>query len=363
MADINDLARQVIRNSKDIIVDALGDLPSVEVPATVVQTSEDGVALVDFGGETTSDDDSQFVEVVTGDHLEEGDEVFVSVKGNNPVGVTNPGWGDKVNAAAQQAATLANEAKELAEAIGQYAWNDSSGTHVSTEEAVSEGTRNILLNSYGILLRAASYYLAALTQSGIAFYDGTGNNAANVVASFGSTGAQVGPDGQTHLLIDIDSIDVVDDQGHTLMTMGYDSDLSLPLIEAGDGLTLRFPTDGSTGKRYAYVNLWEKDNGQLVEMYSADVLNGTASASVQSYPSASLARTHVTHGSKTAFLDVGATSSENYIDLITNNLRLAGTNAYLCFVTSAIASFTPPSRVSECLVLDTTDYSLYWYTA
>lgn len=97
-----------------------------------------------------------------------------------------------LKATAERSNQVAAAALEIASAIGQFAWNDNAGTHVSTEEAVAEGTRNILLNSYGILLRAAANYLAALTQSGIAFYDGTGNLADNIVASFGSSGAQIG---------------------------------------------------------------------------------------------------------------------------------------------------------------------------
>lgn len=42
-------------------------------------------------------------------------------------------------------------------------------------------------------------------------------------------------------------------------------------------------------------------------------------------------------------------------------VKAGGTRCYPCFVTSAIASYTPP--VSPCLVLDTSDYGLYWYTS
>ena len=42
-------------------------------------------------------------------------------------------------------------------------------------------------------------------------------------------------------------------------------------------------------------------------------------------------------------------------------LKAGGTRCYPCFVTSAIATYIPP--VSPCLVLDTSDYGLYWYTS
>lgn len=169
--------------------------------------------------EGTITPDMQFVAVPCSSEVMEGDTVIVTVQANKFVDATVIGSGDRigervatVNAAAAAAATLAQEAKDIADAIGQYAWNDTSGTHVSTEEGVAEGTRNILLNSYGILLRAAANYLAALSQSGIAFYDGQGNAAENILASFGVSGAQVGRLTEPHIILDNDSFNTFDDQ-------------------------------------------------------------------------------------------------------------------------------------------------------
>lgn len=44
-------------------------------------------------------------------------------------------------------------------------------------------------------------------------------------------------------------------------------------------------------------------------------------------------------------------------------LNIGGTSAYLLFKTTAIASFAPPTGVGACMVLDTSDNGLYWYTA
>ena len=38
-----------------------------------------------------------------------------------------------------------------------------------------------------------------------------------------------------------------------------------------------------------------------------------------------------------------------------------GYPSFPCHVTSAIATFTPPSGVAGCMVLDTTDYGMYWH--
>lgn len=199
------LARSLFPKAADVVASAFGGaLPSLQVPATAVTSSEDGSFLAVVEADFIADEDAiededidvpdgySLIEVPSSANVNAGDSVLLTLQGNKALDAGSAGWGDRVNAAAAAAATLAQEAKDIADAIGQYAWNDTSGTHVSTEEGVAEGTRNILLNSYGILLRAAANYLAALSQSGIAFYDGQGNDAANIVASFGVSGAQIG---------------------------------------------------------------------------------------------------------------------------------------------------------------------------
>jgi len=44
-------------------------------------------------------------------------------------------------------------------------------------------------------------------------------------------------------------------------------------------------------------------------------------------------------------------------------LKVNGTTAYLLFKTTAISNFSPPTGISECMVLDTSDNGLYWYTS
>lgn len=60
---------------------------------------------------------------------------------------------------------------------------------------------NLLMNSLGILLRTGLNNLVSITRSAIAFFDGEGNQAGNVVASFGSNGAQIGKSGAPHINI------------------------------------------------------------------------------------------------------------------------------------------------------------------
>ena len=216
--DLNELAAMLYPKAEDVVRDGFGgSLPSREVFGTAAADSDGGTVLVELDGDVEVDEgaeggDAVFVEVPCSAAVRAGDRVSVTVQDGSMIDVGSPGWGDRVNAAAAAAATLAQEAKDIADAIGQFAWNDTSGTHVSTEEGVAEGTRNILLNSYGILLRAAANYLAALSQSGIAFYDGQGNAADNILASFGVSGAQVGRLTEPHIIIGNDGFSTYDDQ-------------------------------------------------------------------------------------------------------------------------------------------------------
>lgn len=125
-----------------------------------------------------------------------------------------------VSAQSAEARRLAAEAQAVAEATNQHFWHrstdpdqDGAGTGAFVTDEDREGfldaiahdvqptesrpLHNLIMNSQGILLRAAKRIRAAFTPSGVAFYDGQGNDAANVVARFGSDGAQVGKDGNS----------------------------------------------------------------------------------------------------------------------------------------------------------------------
>lgn len=121
--------------------------------------------------------------------------------------------------------TIALEAVAAAAADSQHFWtratkptpDDGAGTgaFVTDEEqdtflqamaqdvqpTTARPLHNLLMNAEGILLRAAKRIRAAFTPSGVAFYDGQGNAASNIVARFGSDGAQVGKDGARHLTL------------------------------------------------------------------------------------------------------------------------------------------------------------------
>ena len=129
----------------------------------------------------------------------------------------------------------ADEAQKVAEATNQHFWSDTSGAHItdvtqdewaaavdddfSDYDPDTKPYHNQLLNSLGILLRTALNNLVSITRSAIAFYDGVGNAASNIVARFGSDGAQIGKSTGQHVAIDQDSLDIMNGEA-TLATFG-----------------------------------------------------------------------------------------------------------------------------------------------
>lgn len=103
---------------------------------------------------------------------------------------------------AERAQQAAAEALEAATATGQYFWHDTNGAHVSTDAGDAEGASNSLWNSLGLLIRKAANNLVSITQGAIAFYDGSGNASSNIVAQFGSSGAQIGKTGAANIALD-----------------------------------------------------------------------------------------------------------------------------------------------------------------
>lgn len=153
------------------------------VTATATSDSADGAVTVEF-------DDGTTAEVPVTGAVKLGDEVIVNVQNGTPVAAGSAGWGDRVQA-------VADEAQAVAEATNQHFWDDSNGAHV-TEVEQDEWTdptspsyhtgRDITLNSNGILLRKDYVNLAAFTPSAVSFYDGSGD----MTASFGTSGAVIG---------------------------------------------------------------------------------------------------------------------------------------------------------------------------
>lgn len=109
---------------------------------------------------------------------------------------------------AESANIAAEEAQAVAEATGQHFWNDDNGAHVTevTQDEWNDSSSenyhngfNSLFGSLGLLLRKALNNIAAFTHSSVSFYDGEGNETANIVAQFGKDGQVIGKQSESHI--------------------------------------------------------------------------------------------------------------------------------------------------------------------
>lgn len=247
--------RSESETGSNLEVQALG-IPQ-KVSGTVETDSEGGYAMVSLGGSSVTEDDGQAIEMPTDISLKAGDEVAVEIVDGKPRVVGRIGWGDELQG-------VADEALAVAQATGQYFWHDDSGAHVSTEALEPEGASNSLWNSLGLLIRKAANNLVSITQSAIAFYDGLGNSASNIVASFGSSGFQVGRTGESHLVGDYHSMQLVDREGSSYFDVADLRD------ESGNAtITDSFAGDGTTSTFYlgitaASTSYTVKRNGTTV---------------------------------------------------------------------------------------------------
>ena len=130
--------------------------------------------------------------------------------------------------------TIALEAVAAAAADSQHFWtrstaptpDDGAGTGAFVTDEEQDGflqamaqdvqpttarpLHNLLMNAEGILLRAAKRIRAAFTPSGVAFYDGEGNQASNIVARFGASSAQIGKSSGGHTVVSSGGMEVFD---------------------------------------------------------------------------------------------------------------------------------------------------------
>lgn len=252
-----------VQDAPDMVPDFVEEPDDIDVLPTEDEEEETPVDDEPDGGEQPEEEDVlvNTVQVPVIGAVQEGELVPVIRMGDTPIAIGAAGWGDRMQSEVDLASQAAEEAKEVAEATGQHFWEDENGAHVTeitkedwqTEEAkpnpfadVSDQKpyHNLLMNSLGILLRTALKNLVSITRSAIAFFDGQGNEASNVVASFGKDGFQVGVTGESHMVGDYHSLQLIDKANAAYLhvsdlrdTTGY------ALISErfyGDGSTLSF---------------------------------------------------------------------------------------------------------------------------
>lgn len=190
-------------------------LPTTRRRATVQSVDKDGTIWVQLPGSSNVTPIAS-----TGANVAPGDTVLTELRGtslhitenNTDPAVGTRQAGDIARQAAKPAVDAAKSAREIAaeaeavaNATNQHFWDDDNGAHV-TDVTQDEWTdaeaddfsdlsdtkpyHNLLMNSLGILLRRALNNLVSISKSAIAFYDGLGNAASNIVARFGASGTE-----------------------------------------------------------------------------------------------------------------------------------------------------------------------------
>ena len=249
-----------------------GGEAQAQVSARYVRTDSDGTAWVRLEG---ADKDTPLTSAMSVT-AREGDLIDVRLGGYEAVGGgnrTDPSAGvarvalvenlarDTAEESARTALAVvsaqqtADEANKVAQATNQHFFADTNGAHITDvtqdewNDAVADEFsdydpdtkpyHNQLLNSLGILLRTALNNLVSITRRAIAFYDGTGNAASNIVARFGADGAQVGVADGLHTVIDGDSFDMFTDEAesNSIFHVGYPTGATVTDTFVGNGTT------------------------------------------------------------------------------------------------------------------------------
>ena len=226
-------------------------------------------------------------------------------------------WDDVFDPSTLARPAIKSEVLELLEATNQHFWNDTNGVHVNNDDKDSWDTEyaknnhgtlntptrakpwhNILINSFGILLRRGLINHVSVTESAIAFYDGSGNDDQNIIANFGATAAQIGKSSARHISLTNSGLDIIDGSG---------------ISQAFFGATARI---GASNAAHAIVNdngLFVYDaNGNLAKINAIDIVavnEATQAAVTKSNEAAQAASAAATSASNAATSASNAESS------------------------------------------------------
>lgn len=258
--DLDALASQLFNRGRAETQEVMSAATTRTYFGTATSDSHDGMVSVTLNGyETTAEDVGEVqgygtIELPCGPNVRAGDSVVVIAVGGGtlrePMVVSSSGAGDR-----QQ--EQIDAAEEVANATAQHFWYDSNGAHVSTEAGEAEGEQNSLWNSLGMLFRRGANNLLALvtgTSPGVLIYDGTGNAAANKVASFAANLIELG----------ISSANAI------IRMCGGTGTIS---VDSGGSFIMSYGTPSQTTPTFGLNGGWPGGVGDLAEMTVAQVTN------------------------------------------------------------------------------------------
>lgn len=225
------------------------------------------------------------------------------VNGNRVSYISANGYGKAV--ALESLSQIAEDAGAIATATNQHFWHrstDPDGDGAGTGAFVTDETkddflaasaagfplydpdtkpyRNILINSLGVLLRSALYNLASFTKDAVTFFDGTGNDQENIVATFGATGAQIGGSSSSMVKITANGMTLSDDGGVVIADMEKSSSSMSETVTEQFGI-LSSPTSYTLSHTPASgatitARIWDRGGGNVSSQMT--FTQGTASS-------------------------------------------------------------------------------------
>lgn len=176
------------------------------ITGTATSDSADGLVMVDLEGYTISEDNQQSLELPTTVDVHEGDTVQVTLVGGvgkSPIVTGVVGGGDRLSTNVTEALDAAQAAELVVRALNYYFFHDEYGAHVTTEPNNPNAGPNALLDALALHFR-----------------DGL-----DVYAKFGRDGSQIGKDDEAHMVMDANSMELLDENDSQYFFAGDRRDL------------------------------------------------------------------------------------------------------------------------------------------
>lgn len=135
--------------------------------------------------------------------------------------------------------------------------------------------------------------------------------------------------------------------------------------QLGDGLTIVDGKLTASGSAYQLPTMSANEKGGAKLGSGLAIANDVLSLDSHTHNASDITSGEIpiAHGGTGASTAANARNNLSVLEYSSGVFNVGGTSAYLLFKTTAIASFSPPTGVSACMVLDTSDNGLYWYTS
>lgn len=306
----------IVNNSRVLgVLTNSGDLVSSNVVVgttyTVSATSEDDVCNIDGTPNHNVSSEVEIGKITIEELTSEDKEARESAEAAKQLAQESK---DIANAAN----TASTEANDKVNASRQYFFDDSNGIHVTNTENDPNGSKNIILNSLGILLRAYENNLLSVTPSGITIFDGHGNEDTNITSMFEGNRIELGHNSSTDNHISITPVAVNILNGTKILSsfrpayvmLGSQTDKNVKVTDSGININDAYSTLASFNSDSIFLG--KNSNKSVIDLcngsgnISLTNLNGISTLSVNTNKhQVALQRSHL--------IEPGETTTDDYL--------------------------------------------------